>query len=66
MKHSQNSEEWRGKVGCLSEVELKEFLDSDVICRLGVLDDEGWPYVVPVWFLHKDGGFYIIPRERSK
>jgi nitroimidazol reductase NimA-like FMN-containing flavoprotein (pyridoxamine 5'-phosphate oxidase superfamily) len=49
----------------LSEEELEEFLGSDVICRLGVLDDEGWPYVVPVWFQYKDGGFYIIPRERS-
>lgn len=61
-----NDQQWRGKVGKLTQEEIEEFLATDVICRLGVLDDEGWPYVVPVWFLYKDGGFYIIPRERSE
>lgn len=65
MTNTKSTEEWRGKVGRLSEDDLNEFLSTDVICRLGVLDDQGWPYVVPVWFLYKDGGFYIIPRERS-
>lgn len=60
------NQEWRGKVGKLSEEQMNEFLASDVLCRLGVLDDEGWPYVVPVWFLYKDGGFYIVPRARSQ
>jgi len=66
MTDTPNTEEWRGKVGRLSEDDLNEFLSSDVVCRLGLLDDDGWPYVVPVWFQYKDGGFYIIPRERSK
>ncbi len=65
MTDSNSSEEWRGKVGKLSDEELNEFLSTDAICRLGVLDPDGWPYVVPIWFLYKDGGFYIIPRERS-
>ena len=54
-----------GKLGKLTEEDLAAFLSTDVLCRLGVLDEDGWPYVVPVWFLYKDGGFYIIPRERS-
>lgn len=65
MTETKNSEEWRGKVGKLSDEELSEFLSTDAICRLGVLDNDGWPYVVPIWFLYKDDGFYIIPRERS-
>jgi nitroimidazol reductase NimA-like FMN-containing flavoprotein (pyridoxamine 5'-phosphate oxidase superfamily) len=65
MTENQQSEEWRGKTGPLSDEELEEFLSTDVICRLGVLDEEGWPYVVPVWFHYSDGGFYIVPRERS-
>jgi nitroimidazol reductase NimA-like FMN-containing flavoprotein (pyridoxamine 5'-phosphate oxidase superfamily) len=64
-EQKNQQESWRGKVGGLTEEELQEFLSTDVLCRLGVLDDEGWPYVVPVWFLYKDGGFYIVPRERS-
>ena len=45
--------------------ELEAFLNSDVICRLGCLDEAGYPYVVPCWFQYADGGFYVIPRARS-
>lgn len=50
----------------MSEVERTAFLQSDVLCRLGCLDDDGYPYVVPTWIQYADGGFYIIPRARSK
>jgi nitroimidazol reductase NimA-like FMN-containing flavoprotein (pyridoxamine 5'-phosphate oxidase superfamily) len=50
----------------LTDDELAEFLAGPVICRLGCLDDDGWPRVVPVWMQHADdGGFYLVPRERS-
>jgi hypothetical protein len=49
----------------MNQAELAAFLASDVLCRLGCLDDEGHPYVVPCWFHYADGGFYIIPRARS-
>jgi len=49
----------------MNETDLKAFLSTDVLCRLGCLDDEGHPYVIPCWFQYADGGFYIIPRERS-
>ena len=58
-------EVWRGKVGGMSQAETEEFLAGDWLCRLGCLDDEGWPYVIPCWFEHRDDGFYIIPRARS-
>ena len=58
-------EEWRGKVGKLSEEELDEFLAGGNVARLGCLDPSGWPYVVPTWYQWADGGFYIIPRARS-
>jgi Pyridoxamine 5'-phosphate oxidase len=58
-------ESWRGKVGKMTETELHEFLSTDVLCRMACHDDDGWPVVVPVWFQYKDGGYYIIPRERS-
>ncbi len=50
----------------MTEQELNDFLSGPVICRLGTLDDEGWPYVIPVWTQHADGGFYLVPRERSR
>src|SRR5260370_27177531 len=45
--------------------ERASILSMGITCRLGCLDDDGYPYVVPVWFQYADGGFYIIPRERS-
>ena len=40
--------------------EIMTFLAGPVICRLGCLDDDGHPYVVPCWIHHADGGFYIV------
>jgi len=50
----------------MSDEELAEFLRGPVICRLGCVDEDGWPYVVPVWMQYADGGFYLVPRERSR
>jgi nitroimidazol reductase NimA-like FMN-containing flavoprotein (pyridoxamine 5'-phosphate oxidase superfamily) len=61
----QNDESWRGQVGRLTAAEMEEFLAGNILCRLAVLDPDGWPYIIPVWFQYKDGGYYIIPRERS-
>ena len=57
-------ESWRGKIGKMSEAEKTAFLKGASICRLGCLDDAGWPYVVPVWHEYADGGFYLVPRAR--
>lgn len=46
----------------MTQAEIDEFLHSDVLCRLGCLDADGHPYVVPCWFTYADGGFYLVPR----
>ena len=58
-------EEWRGKVGRMDPDEIDRYLAAGNVARLGCLDDEGSPYVVPTWYQWADGGFYIIPRARS-
>jgi hypothetical protein len=65
MAEQEPDESWRGRVGRMDEAQVAAFLKEGVICRLGCLDEEGWPYVVPVWFHYADGGYWIIPRERS-
>lgn len=65
MSEESMNQDWRGRVGKMSGPEIEAFLSTDVLGHLGVLDPDGWPYVVPVWFLYKNGGFYIVPRERS-
>jgi nitroimidazol reductase NimA-like FMN-containing flavoprotein (pyridoxamine 5'-phosphate oxidase superfamily) len=49
----------------MTQAEIESFLHSDVLCRLGCLDADGHPYVVPCWFTYADGGFYVVPRARS-
>jgi nitroimidazol reductase NimA-like FMN-containing flavoprotein (pyridoxamine 5'-phosphate oxidase superfamily) len=51
------NEEWRGKVGKMTEEEMAQFLSGNPFCRIGCLNDDGWPYVVPCWFEYNDGGF---------
>lgn len=58
-------EAWRGKIGRMSEEEVATYFAGKPVCKLGCLDADGWPYVVPCWFEYSDGGYYIIPRERS-
>ena len=55
----KKDESWRGRVGKLTDEELAEFLATDVLCRVAALDNEGWPFVAPVWFQFKDGG--VLP-----
>lgn len=64
-EQSAPDESWRGKVGRMDEAELAAFMAGGTVARLGCLDHEGWPYVVPSWYQYADGGFWIIPRERS-
>lgn len=52
-------------MAAMTEAEMTSFLNSNVLCRLGCLDEDGHPYVVPCWFTYADGGFYLVPRARS-
>ncbi len=63
---SETSEEWRGKVGGMSDEEVEAFLARGVVMRLACLDDEGDPYCVPCWYEWRDGCFWVVPRQRSK
>jgi hypothetical protein len=39
--------------------------DSAWLCRLGVLKEDGWPFVTPMWYQWRDGAFYVVGRKRS-
>jgi len=64
---SESGENWRGKIGLMSDQERDEFLASGTLARLAVIDENGWPYVQPVWFQWQpeDGMFWIIARKKS-
>ena len=48
--------------------EVEVFLgspDSNWLCRLGVLKEDGWPFVTPMWYQWRDGAFWVVGRKRS-
>jgi hypothetical protein len=54
--------------GGMSAEEIDAFLgspDSAWLCRLGVLKEDGWPFVTPMWYQWRDGSFYVVGRKRS-
>jgi len=61
-----HDESWRGKVGRLEQSELDEFLGGNTIARLAVLDENGWPYVVPCWHEWDGESFWVIARKKSR
>jgi hypothetical protein len=63
---SDTSEEWRGRVGGMSEEEMEAFLAGGTVMRVACLDDGGDPYCVPCWQEWRDGCFWVVPRQRSK
>jgi nitroimidazol reductase NimA-like FMN-containing flavoprotein (pyridoxamine 5'-phosphate oxidase superfamily) len=51
--------------GPLGPEELDEFLDAPRLLRLACLRPDGWPYVVPLWYVWRQRRFYVIGRERA-
>ena len=57
--------EWMGKNRKLTPVEVNEFLAEPVVARIATIDENGVPYVTPVWQEWDGGAFWIVPRERA-
>src|SRR5262245_9299651 len=51
--------------GPLGPEELDEFLDAPRLLKLACLRPDGWPYVVPLWYVWRERRFYVIGRERA-
>lgn len=50
----------------MSSEEIVAFLSAPGhILRLGTVTEEGWPEVVPIWYLLLDRKLYFSPRQRS-
>jgi nitroimidazol reductase NimA-like FMN-containing flavoprotein (pyridoxamine 5'-phosphate oxidase superfamily) len=58
--------EWMGKTRKLTPAEIKEFLAGPVVARIGTVDEDGVPYVTPVWQEWDGEYFWIIPRARAE
>ena len=50
----------------LTEPEVQQLLDEPRhLLRVGTVDGDGTPRVVPIWYLHRDGLVWFTPRARS-
>ena len=50
----------------MTDDELDAFLTEERVLRLATLDEDGWPAVVPVWFVWHDGGLWVWNLTRAK
>ena len=39
--------------------------EPGIVMRIGVVDENGAPYVTPIWFWSEDGFIYFTPRQKS-
>lgn len=56
---------WMGKNRGLTAEEIAEFLAGPVVARVATIDEEGMPYITPVWEEWDGESMWIVPRERS-
>jgi PPOX class probable F420-dependent enzyme len=59
---------WRGKIGGMAIAEVDGFLSEGILARLAAIDDQGFPYIVPVWFEWEpdEGIFWVVARKKSQ
>jgi nitroimidazol reductase NimA-like FMN-containing flavoprotein (pyridoxamine 5'-phosphate oxidase superfamily) len=57
--------EWMGKMRALTPDEIQEFLAGPIVARVATIDEEGFPYITPVWQEWDGAAMWIVPRERS-
>ncbi len=46
-------------IGPLSSAAIESLLQLDVPAHLATIDPSGYPRITPIWFLWKDGAFYM-------
>jgi PPOX class probable F420-dependent enzyme len=64
----QKDQSWRGKIGGMAVAEVDAFLAEGILARLAVIDEQGMPYIVPVWFEWEpeEGIIWVVARQKSQ
>jgi PPOX class probable F420-dependent enzyme len=57
--------EWMGKNRGLTNEEISEFLAGPIVARVATVDQDGLPYITPVWQEWDGESLWVVPRERS-
>ena len=59
------AEEFRGKIGGLSDKEVEDFLATDALARFACLKPDGAPYVIPLWYQWDGEALWFVGRQRA-
>ena len=62
---ADKNDEWRGKVGKMSDDEVEAFREKPLMMEIACLKPGGAPYITVAWNLWQDGGYYLVVRERA-
>jgi nitroimidazol reductase NimA-like FMN-containing flavoprotein (pyridoxamine 5'-phosphate oxidase superfamily) len=54
-----------GKMRALTPEEIKAFLAGPVVARIATIDENGLPYITPVWEEWDGEAMWIVPRQKS-
>ena len=53
--------------GLMTEKQMIDFLEREkVMMRLGMVDEDGYPMVHPVWFAYEDGSLWAVVERTSR
>ena len=50
----------------MTDAELDAYLTDQRVLRLATLERDGWPHVVPLWFLWHGGAFWVHNLRQSR
>src|SRR6188768_2831425 len=50
----------------LSEAERRELIDSERIVAVASFGPRGWPHVMPLWYVPRDGEIWIYTYAKSQ
>jgi PPOX class probable F420-dependent enzyme len=55
----------RGQIA-LSEAERRELIDSERIVAVATFGPRGWPHLMPLWYVPRDGDIWIYTYAKSQ
>lgn len=65
MSEERKLPEWMGKNSKMTLEEINAFLQGPIVARIATIDENGLPYITPVWQEWDGQAMWIIPRERT-
>jgi nitroimidazol reductase NimA-like FMN-containing flavoprotein (pyridoxamine 5'-phosphate oxidase superfamily) len=65
MSEKRKHPDWMGENRPMTADEIMDFLAGPVVARVATIDEDGLPYITPVWQEWDGEAMWIVPRERS-